>query len=176
MAETYAASGFCESTAAVTPLPLTCEAVQGRAVLVGSSHRDSRDLHFTPLGPMPGAYVLANTIAGARDTLLNSGGFGLDSRFWGIALFVAFALLAARLRNIFAIAVGASLALVFLSVIANWLSIPASRSYESVNSAMVMLAVFLAFAAIVPDVEKWIAVVGSRLFQRPVGGSTNDGS
>ena len=176
VAATYASTAFCESIAAVTPLPLTCDAVRGRVVLIGSSHRDSRDLHFTPLGPMPGAYVLANTIAGARDTLLSPSQIGSDSRFWGIGLFAAFAFLAARLRNIFAVALGAVLGLAFLSIVANWLSIPASRSYESVNAAMVMLAIFLAFAAIAPDVEKWIAALIGRISGRRAGRAEQDGS
>lgn len=176
VAGSYASRGFCESIAAVTPLPLTCEAVRGRVVLIGSSHRDSRDIHFTPLGPMPGAYVLANTIAGGRDTLLSPSQISTDSRFWGIALFAAFALLATRLRNIFAVAFGGLLALVFLSLVANWLSIPASRSYESINAAMIMLAIFLALAAIAPDVEKWITALAGRMSQRSAANAKPDGS
>jgi len=166
VAASYASSTFCESITIVTPLPLTCEAVQGRVVIIGSSHRDSRDLHFTPLGAMPGAYVLANTIAGSRDTLMSPRSISSDARFWGVALFVCFVLLAARLRNLFAVIFGALLALTFLSIIANWFSIPASRSYESVNIAIVMIAIFLGFAAIAPDAEKWSATILGHIFRR----------
>ncbi|WP_169732821.1 CHASE2 domain-containing protein [Azospirillum halopraeferens] len=38
------------------------DAVRGRIVLIGSVHRDSGDWPVTPLGQMPGVYVLANAL------------------------------------------------------------------------------------------------------------------
>lgn len=166
--DNYGSPSFCDALPGVMPPPLTCQAVEGRVVLIGSSHRDNHDRHFTPLGPMPGAYVLANTIAGAGDTLLNSDRFNLGSRFWAVVLFFALALIAARLRSLFAVASGALLALAFLSFVAGRLTIPVSQSYESVNSAMVMLAIFLPLAAVLPGLEKWPKALIARLSRRHV--------
>lgn len=60
----------------------------GRFVVIGASTFASRDIHSTPLLDMPGALILANTIAGATDVLE---GPGLVSRM--IAGFAVFAIL-----------------------------------------------------------------------------------
>lgn len=36
--------------------------LQGHVAIVGGSHRDTRDIHMTPLGWMPGALILANAV------------------------------------------------------------------------------------------------------------------
>lgn len=38
------------------------ELFRGRVVVLGGSHRHSNDLHLTPVGVMPGAYVIINSI------------------------------------------------------------------------------------------------------------------
>ena len=42
------------------------DAFSGRVVIIGGSYTDSRDLHVTPLGTMPGSVILANSIVQAR--------------------------------------------------------------------------------------------------------------
>jgi hypothetical protein len=41
-------------------------ALTGRIVIIGGSFQQGRDLHQTPIGPMPGAMVVANSIASFR--------------------------------------------------------------------------------------------------------------
>ena len=38
------------------------EAVHGRVVIIGGSYRDGRDIYATPLGAMPGTFVLLNAV------------------------------------------------------------------------------------------------------------------
>lgn len=49
--------------------PLSPELFAGRIVVIGGSFHEGRDLHRTPLGPMPGALVIINAI----DSLLEYG-------------------------------------------------------------------------------------------------------
>ena len=41
------------------------QAFQDRVVVIGVTHASSRDIYATPLGPQPGAVILANTVAAA---------------------------------------------------------------------------------------------------------------
>jgi len=41
---------------------LAHDLVQGRVVIIGASFADSRDIHRTPIGEMPGALIIANAI------------------------------------------------------------------------------------------------------------------
>jgi len=52
------ADGKIESTGEVDP-----GIFRDRAVLIGVTHADSRDVYATPLGSMPGVLILANTVA-----------------------------------------------------------------------------------------------------------------
>ena len=45
-----------------TPAAVSAEAVAGRAVIIGGSFADGRDVYATPLGPMPGAWVIVNAV------------------------------------------------------------------------------------------------------------------
>ena len=100
---------------------------------------------------MAGVYVIANTVAGARDTLLSEPGLKNNANFWGIVLFVIFGILAARMRNLVAIPLGILVATVFLTVVSGWLAIPVSTTYQSVNTSIVMLAIFLTAGTVAND-------------------------
>lgn len=43
-------------------LPLARDDLRGKIVVIGSSYRDSGDIHRTPVGEMPGMYVVGNAI------------------------------------------------------------------------------------------------------------------
>jgi CHASE2 domain-containing sensor protein len=157
--DNYEDADFCRKLSQVDPPPLSCEAIRGRVAIIGASHVDSRDSYFTPLGPMAGIYVIANTVAGARDTLLSKPGLKNNANFWGIVLFIIFGILAARVRNLFAIPLGILVATVFLTVVSGWLGIPVSTTYESVNTSIVMLAIFLTAGTIANDAAGWLSAV-----------------
>lgn len=72
----------------LAPFPFT-----DRYVVIGSTHGNSRDFYRTPLGVMPGLYVLANAIAGAPDivnarTWSGIWSFGLAAVVFGLFMIV----------------------------------------------------------------------------------------
>ena len=148
---------FCHSLTQINPLPLSCEAIRGRVAIIGASHVDSRDSYFTPVGSMAGVYVIANTVAGARDTLLSEPWLKNNASFWGIVLFVIFGILAARMRNLFAVPLGMLVATMFLTAVSGWLAIPVSTTYQSVNTSIVMLAIFLTAGTVANDAGGWLS-------------------
>ena len=153
----YNDADFCHRLAQINPLPLSCDAIRGRVAIIGASHVDSRDSYFTPLGSMAGVYVIANTVAGARDTLLSEPGLKNNANVWGIVLFVIFGILAAHMRILFAIPLGILVATVFLTVVSGWLAIPVSTTYQSVNTSIVMLAIFLTAGTVANDAGGWLS-------------------
>jgi hypothetical protein len=44
------------------PHHVSSEAVAGRIVIIGGSFADGRDIYGTPIGPMPGAFLLVNSV------------------------------------------------------------------------------------------------------------------
>jgi hypothetical protein len=139
----YGDPEFCRLIRDFNPVPLSCEAVRGRVVIIGASHVDNRDNYATPLGVMAGVYVIANTIAGARETLLSEPTLTNNASLWGIVLFAIFAILASRVRNMLAIVLGVAVAIAFLSFFSGALGIPTSTAYQSINLSIVLLAIFL---------------------------------
>lgn len=74
----------------------------GRFVVIGSSHIESFDNHITPLGPMPGAFIVANTIASSPATLSAARIPPLARMFIAMGIFVLLAMITAPLRALVA--------------------------------------------------------------------------
>jgi CHASE2 domain-containing sensor protein len=51
-----------EAERVLAAVPPPADAVKGRVVVIGASFAESRDIHGTPLGEMPGAMILINSI------------------------------------------------------------------------------------------------------------------
>jgi CHASE2 domain-containing sensor protein len=66
-------------------IPTSTEAFAGRVVVIGGSFGSGKDLHPTPIGVMPGAFVLVNAI----DSLLEYGELRAPSLVVGYAVVVA---------------------------------------------------------------------------------------
>jgi len=83
--------------------PTSSEAFAGRVVVIGGSFEAGNDLHPTPLGVMPGAFVLVNAI----DSLLEYGEVRSPSRVVAYAVVVAQVIVVAwlfgRFRSISAV-------------------------------------------------------------------------
>ena len=144
----------CDGTRATTAL--SCSLIAGRIVTIGASHIDSSDTYFTPLGSMPGVYILANTVAGARDTLLRTPSWYQRSTLWAVILFVTFVILVSRLRAIFAIIGAMLITIVFLTSVSSWIGISTTNTYHSINAAIVMLAIFLTTSSFFVKFENWL--------------------
>ena len=91
---------------------------KGRAVLIGVTHADSRDVNATPLGSQPGVLILANSVAGARALADMPELSKVTESLIVAVLFILFAYLAAKLHLLVATAlvgVGSIVALTILS-------------------------------------------------------------
>jgi CHASE2 domain-containing sensor protein len=78
--------------------PINPSSLAGRVVVIGASFRDGKDIYHTPLGLMPGAMIIVNSI----DSLLRHGEIKELPPLWDYLIFAflvaCFALLFARLR------------------------------------------------------------------------------
>lgn len=139
---------FCGDRAAVAPggTLLSCDAMRDRAVLIGASHVDARDNHLTPLGPMPGIDVLANTLMSARSVEAYSNSWLRPADVWSVALFLTAALIAWRLATP-AATIAIALVLVAFILTSGHVGVGAASSLEAVTSSLVMLGMFLLTAA-----------------------------
>lgn len=142
----------------------SCSAVAGRVVAIGASHIDSSDSYFTLLGSMPGVYILANTMAAARDTLIRKPSRFQNPTLWAVVLFLIFVVLVARLRAVFAIIAASLVTIFFLASLSGWVGLSTASTYHSVNASIVMLAIFLTTGSFFIDLESrlrsaiiWIA-------------------
>ena len=101
--------------------PLDPSLAQDRIVVIGASYADSRDVHLTPLGEMPGAMILTNAI----DSLLQHGGLKPPST--GLILTAQFLLIAvvslafAALPFSWAAVLGTPLVILVLLPVSFWL-------------------------------------------------------
>jgi CHASE2 domain-containing sensor protein len=61
---------------------LDASALDGKVVVIGASHRESGDLHRTPLGVMPGSLIIVNSI----HSLLSAGQINPPAWWWRILI------------------------------------------------------------------------------------------
>jgi CHASE2 domain-containing sensor protein len=114
-----------------------------RVVLIGASHPDSQDFRRTPLGTMPGVYILANIVAGARDML--------DARFsprttillFAVPLFLVCAFVGLMTRSIAGIPLVATI-VILAAVIGLLMELPPFVIHEGAISALGALVAVLA--------------------------------
>ncbi len=101
--------------------PLDASLVRDRVVAIGASYADSRDLHATPLGEMPGAVILLNAIY----SLLQHGGLKPPSTAvvlaTQIALVAVVSLAFAGINFIWAALIATPIVLAVLLPISFWL-------------------------------------------------------
>jgi hypothetical protein len=114
-----------------------------RVVLIGASHPDSEDFRRTPLGTMPGVYILANIVAGAGDML--------DARFsprttillFAVPLFLVCAFVGLMTRSIAGIPLVATI-VILAAVIGLLIELPPFAIHEGAISALGALVAVLA--------------------------------
>jgi CHASE2 domain-containing sensor protein len=120
----------------LAPFPFT-----DRYVVIGSTHGNSRDFYRTPLGVMPGVYVLANAIAGAPDIVNARSWSGIWSFGLAVVVFGLFMIIAILARGALA-ALLIGLICVISVVALSSLIIP-SVAIEVVTLAVAMLGLQL---------------------------------
>lgn len=129
------------------------DAVEGRVVLIGATHMDSQDFHRTPLGTMPGTYILANTVAGAPGLVTARVPVFTQIALLALPLFLVAIAAFAVLRPAIAVIVlcVASLSFVLSGI---WFGLSASVIHNSVVAGVGALLLFLwlkSLAAVVLD-------------------------
>ncbi|MBX9760867.1 MAG: CHASE2 domain-containing protein, partial [Beijerinckiaceae bacterium] len=136
----------------------------GRIVVIGSSHLDSFDTHMTPLGPMPGAFIVANTIAGAPATLSAMRIPSLVRTMAAMAIFVLLAWLTRKLRAMAAAIVIVAVMIVLLAGLGRFMA-PSNALTIAVTSTA-LLALFSGLNSIYEIGHAW-RQVGWRAILKP---------
>ena len=127
-----------ERATALSPDPF-----ERRVVLIGASHPDSQDFRRTPLGTMPGVYVLANTVAGARDMLDAPFSPRTATLLFAVPLFAICAFIGIMTRSVAGIPIVA-VVVVLAAVAGLLLELPPFAIHEGAISATGALVVVLA--------------------------------
>jgi len=133
---------------------------QGRVVLVGVTHADSRDFYATPLGSQAGVMILANAVATAH-ALADAPEFSIFTESAiAVAFFIVFAIIGSRLHLIVATVLVGLLAGVSAMVMARHIGFdPAIRI---IALALTLYALHHVIRAIVGIVVAWRGGLGWR--------------
>ena len=82
-----------------SPQNVSSDAISGRVVLIGGSFADGRDVYGTPIGPMPGVFIIMNAI----HSLVQYGELrpppALPALLFGLSMILATSALCARLNS-----------------------------------------------------------------------------
>jgi CHASE2 domain-containing sensor protein len=122
---------------------LSSDPFERRVVLIGASHPDSQDFRRTPLGTMPGVYVLANTVAGARDMLDAPFSPRTTTLLFAVPLFAICAFIGVMTRSVAGIPIVAAV-VALAAVTGLLLELPPFAIHEGAISAAGALVVVLA--------------------------------
>lgn len=127
-------------------------ALEGRVAIIGASHSDSRDLHRTPLGTMPGFYVLSNIIADAHRPLGEATIWGLRGYLLGLPLFALHLLATRMLRKIVAVIVVFAVTALATGVGITWGFSPYIL-HEAALTSLVLISLFALFESLAKTLE-----------------------
>jgi CHASE2 domain-containing sensor protein len=137
----------------------------GRLVVIGSSHLDSFDTHITPLGAMPGAFVIANSIASAPATLSAPRIPSIIQTLIAMAIFGVLALLTRPLRALAATIVVIGIMIVLLAVLGRMMA--PSSALTIALTATALLALFSGLKALYEIGESWGQVGWRAILKHP---------
>jgi CHASE2 domain-containing sensor protein len=125
----------------------------GRIVVIGSSHLDSFDTHITPLGPMPGVFIIANSIASAPATLSAARIPTFARTLIAIAIFAALAMLTRPLRAMVAGMTVVAVIIVLLALLGRIMA--PSNALTIVVTSTALLALFSGLNSLYEIGEAW---------------------
>lgn len=124
---------------------LPCAYAHDRIVLIGASHVDSRDLHYTPLGLMAGVNIIANGLIGAKSALGARPWF-VEPPTLALGVFAIFSVLT-MWKKYLASSFASMLLLAALCagfvLISSLLGVDASRAYDTVVYVLAYYSMFL---------------------------------
>ncbi|MFN3892316.1 MAG: CHASE2 domain-containing protein [Beijerinckiaceae bacterium] len=137
----------------------------GRIVVIGSSHLDSFDTHMTPLGPMPGAFIIGNTIASAPATLSAVRIPSFLQTLIAMAIFVLLAVLTKPLRALAAAAAVITAMIILLALLGRVMA--PSSALTIAFTATALLALFSGLSSLYEIAEAWSRVGWRAILKNP---------
>jgi CHASE2 domain len=138
---------------------------EGRVAVIGVTHAESRDVHATPLGTMPGAVILANTLAMAGTIADTPERSYAEKLAFIVPIFAVLGLLGIRLQVAAATIIVGSIALVLLVILSRLLGFAAAA--EIMAYALVMYGLLKLSDSLLTIIHDWRKGVGWRAIFKP---------
>lgn len=126
---------------------------QGRAILIGVTHADSRDVYATPLGSMPGVTIIANTVALAKVIAGTPAASPLVKNLLGIAFFLIVAFIGIRFQAAPAVILIGLAGFGTLFAVSRWFGF--ATSVEVIALGLTIFALYKVADSIVGIVVDW---------------------
>jgi CHASE2 domain-containing sensor protein len=133
-----------------------------RVVLIGATHRDSGDVHRTPLEAMAGVFILANAISATGAILDKTVVVDTWATVLAVGLFVVFSLFFLAMRNFVSLLVCLAIAIVFVVACEAFFGV--MNGFDILADALAMFIIFqllrYVFVGLVDDMMgvRWLAL------------------
>lgn len=137
----------------------------GRLIVIGSSHLDSFDTHVTPLGPMPGAFIIANSIASAPATLSAAHIPSFVRTLIAMAIFAGLAFMTRPLRALVAGVLVISVMMVLLALLGRIMAPSSALTIALTSTAL--LALFAGLKSLYEIGEAWSQIGWRAILKHP---------
>ncbi len=124
-----------------------------RAVLIGVTHADSRDVYATPLGSMPGVTIIANTVALAKVMSDTPAASPLVKNLLGIAFFLIVAFIGVRFQAAPAVVLIGIVGFSTLFMVSRWFGF--ATSVEVIALGLTVFALYKIADSIVGIIVDW---------------------
>ena len=137
----------------------------GRIVVIGSSHLESFDSHITPLGPMPGAFIIANSIASAAATLSSVRIPPLARTMIAMAIFVLLVMITSQLRALIAAIAVVCVMIVLLALLGRMMTPSTALNIAITSTAL--LALFSGLNGLYETGDAWRRIGWRAILRHP---------
>jgi CHASE2 domain-containing sensor protein len=124
-----------------------------RAVLIGVTHADSRDVYATPLGSMPGVTIIANTVALAKVIAGTTAASPLVKNVLGIGFFLIVAFIGIRFQAAPAMGLIGLAGIATLFIVSRWFGF--ATAVEVIALGLTVFALYKIADSIVGIIIDW---------------------
>lgn len=149
------ANGQVEAAGEIDP-----EVFRDRAVLIGVTHADSRDIYATPLGSMPGVVILANSVALAKVISGTPEASPFVKNLLAIIFFLVVAFIGIKLQAAPAMTLIGMVGLGTLLLVSQWFGF--ATAVEVIALGLTVFALYKIADSIVGIIVDWRAGLGWR--------------
>jgi len=126
---------------------------RNRAVLIGVTHADSRDVYATPLGSMPGVTIIANTVALAKVIAGTPAASPMVKNLLGIVFFLIVAFIGIRFQAAPAVIIIGLAGFGTLFVVSRWFGF--ATAVEVIALGLTVFALYKIADSIVGIIVDW---------------------